>query len=409
MLLILLLPPFFILSTAFCTDLLLAYTGDAYREGEVIAEVRQKILSSYVEKVSSEKILKGALRGMMSVLDPYSEYLDEEYCKQIFESTEGEFVGVGIVVSIENGLLTVISPVEDSPAAIAGILAGDKIIAIDDSPAEGINLHDAILKLRGKKGSSVKLTVLHENSKTSQDISVVRGLIQIRSVKKVKIVDQQYGIAYLRLTKFNRHTAKELRAAIKKLMLKKIKSLIIDLRFNPGGLLDAAVDVVDTFISSGIIVYTKGRIPDSYQVFRATAKGSYTKINLVILVNKRTASASEIVSGALQDYHRAIIVGTRTYGKGVVQSILRLRDQKTAIKITTAKYYTPSGRSIQKTKNNKGGVVPDIIVPLTTEQEQELMQYFYRSYQKPTKDFVDYQLRQALLLVKSGTFLRKFK
>ncbi|NUM35240.1 MAG: S41 family peptidase [Candidatus Brocadiae bacterium] len=400
---------FLVVSFLFLPEFLSAYQKDIYREAEIMAEVREKIITNYVEDVPSEKILKGALQGMTGILDPYSEYLDEEAYKQLFESTEGEFIGIGIVISIEDGVLTVVSPVEGSPSARAGILAGDKIIAINGELTEGLTVSEAAQKLKGKKGTKLILSVIHEGSKVAQEITIIRDLIQIHSIKNAQMIDQEAKIGYFRLTKFNKHTEKEVGDAIENLVAQGMKSLIIDLRFNPGGLLDSAVDVVNYFITEGVIVYTKGKTPDSYKVFRATNKKSYEDLHLVVIINKRSASASEIVAGALQDYHRAIIVGNRSYGKGLVQTILRLRDGKSAIKLTTAKYYTPSGRSIQKGKDIEGGVLPDIQVPITDEEEKDLMQQFYETLDKDKKKSADRALDEAISVMKKQSNLYRIK
>lgn len=383
--------PWFILAL-----FLWAGRSDVYREAEILAEVRDKILTSYVEPVTSDQLLTNALQGMMSGLDEYSEYLDEDGLRQIYETTEGEFIGLGIVVSIENGMLTIIAPVEDSPAAKAGVLAGDKITAIDDQNTESMSLNEAVRKMRGEQGTTVKLTIIHEGSRIPQDIYVMRGAIQIHSIKDQQMLTD--SIAYLRLTKFNKNTASELEQAMQTLQQQGMKSLIIDLRFNPGGLMTAAVEVINLFISDGIIVYTKGRTPDSFQVFRATSGNTDTKLKLAILVNKRSASASEIVAGSLQDHRRAVVVGERSYGKGLVQTIIPLRDEKSAVKMTTARYYTPSGRSIQKTKDNPGGVMPDVVVNISREQEQKLMEQFYQGNKGTLGD--DAQLKQAIEALK---------
>lgn len=367
---------------------------DVYREAEVLSEVREKILTSYVDPVTSDKLLKNALQGMLSGLDEYSEYLDEENLRQVLENTQGEFIGIGVVVSVESGMITVIAPVEDSPAAKAGILAGDKILSIDDQSTELMNLNEAIRRMRGDEGTPVRLKVIHEGSHIPIDIPITRGIIHIHSIKDQKMLT--HSIGYLRLTKFNKNTAGELQQAIESLRLQGMKSLIIDLRFNPGGLMESAVEVLNLFVSDGILVYTKGRTPDSFQVFRAVANNTYKDLGLAILINKHSASASEIVAGSLQDHKRAFIVGERSYGKGLVQTIMILRDEHSAVKITTARYYTPSGRSIQRTQDNLGGVVPDTIVSISKEQEQKLMEQFYQGIKDSTAD--DIQLKQAMYL-----------
>ncbi|MBP7022308.1 MAG: S41 family peptidase [Planctomycetes bacterium] len=368
-----------------------------YRDAELLAEVRERIMQNYVDEVSSKQLLNGALQGMLNTLDPYCEYLDKEAYKELFEISEGEFVGIGIVVGVENGMITVLSPVEDSPAAKAGILAGDRILFIENESTENMRLNEVIQKIRGVKGSKVKLSVLHVGEQIPEIIQVTRDTIHISSIKDAHIIDEIYKIGYLRLTKFNKHTGEELEQTIEKLLQQDMKSLIIDVRYNPGGLLNAAIDVVNLFIEKGTIVYTQGRTLGSKSTFTADNKKNYLDLPLVLLVNKRSASASEIVAGALQDYNRATIVGTTTYGKGLVQTILPLRDEETAIKITTARYYTPLGRSIQKTDTNPGGVEPDIEIPITTDEEKDLMLQFYKhtevNYNK------DKQLQQAIKIL----------
>lgn len=401
------LPILFVFSLVFIHDLLSDANSDMYREAELLSEVREKILHQYVEEVPSQKVLTGALQGMMSVLDIYCEYLDEDNFKQLYDNTEGEFIGIGVVITMEEGILTVISPVDDSPAAKAGILAGDKIVAINGEPADAIAIQDAIKKLKGEKGTSLVLTVIHEGSKVPEEITIVRSVIQIHSIKNAQMIDTEAGIGYLRLTKFNKHTDEELLTWIEKLRAQGMKSLILDVRFNPGGLMDAAIEIVSNFIESGVVVYTKGRTAYSHKVYHVLDKKRYLDLNLVVLVNKRSASASEIVAGSLQDYHRAIIVGQRTYGKGLVQTILPLRDGKQAIKLTTAKYFTPNGRSIQKSNEKEGGVLPDVQVPITLDEEKDLMQYFYET--KAQKRLVDKQLQEAISLLKKQSIIYKFK
>ncbi len=381
------------------SGILVAHNHDVYYEAELLAEVREKIFSNYVDSVASKKLLKGALQGMMSELDEYSEYLDEDMLKQVYENTEGEFVGIGVVLTMENGFLTILSPIEDSPAAEAGILAGDRILAIDGQNTDRWTLEEATLKMRGQQGTTIKLTIRHEGNKTSQDIIIVRKTIQIVSIKGSKIVDSANKVGYMRLTEFNRHTKDELIKNIQNLQQQGMKSLVLDLRFNPGGLMDAAVDVVNLFVSDGIIVYLKGRTAENYRVFRASSQALFENIPLIVLLNKRSASASEIVAGSLQDHRRAKIVGERSYGKGLVQTVISLRDEKTAIKLTTARYYTPSGRIIQKTKEKEGGIVPDISIPISLEEEQKILEQFYQS-KNNKENVLDIQLQKSIELLK---------
>ena len=334
---------------------------------------------------------------MISSLDPYSEFLDKETLKSVYESTEGEFVGIGIVINIEDGVLKIISPILGSPAAKAGVMAGDKILKIGNKSAKGITLGQAIKLLRGKKNTKVILTVEHENTKEKENFTIIRDTIQIPSIENVKILNKKAGIGYIQLTRFNTHTGSELSANIKELLKKNMKALIIDLRFNPGGLLDASIDVVNSFVSEGIIVYTKGRTQKSHKVYRASKEKTFTKLPLVILVNKQSASASEIVAGALKDHSRATIIGARTYGKGLVQRIIVLKDERTALKLTVARYYTPSGTIIQKSEKNRGGIIPDIEVNLNKKEQEELMRRFYnlKQYEK-----MDKQLQKAVDFLK---------
>lgn len=379
------------------TSSLRASSVDAYQQAEIIAEIRNKILNFYVEDVDSEKLMRGALDGMVSVLDdPYAAYLDEEDYKKIFEGTEGEFIGIGIEISVKDNFITVVSPIEGSPASKAGILAEDKILEIDGKSAEGITIEEAVDWLRGKVGTTVKLRILHSNSNISDEITVVRGRIELKSVKNAHIIDPEHHIGYIRLTRFNKHTYDDLKENIEVLRNQGMENLILDLRFNPGGLLTASVDVVNAFISEGNIVHTKGRIKQNQQTYSAAPdKVCWTK-PMVIVVNRGSASASEIVAGALQDYHRAVIIGNRTYGKGSVQSILPLRDEKRGLKITTAKYYTPSGRSIQKGSDDEGGITPDVLFTLSTEEQRELI----RSFSQPGNNLNDKQIQKAIEVMK---------
>lgn len=371
---------------------------NAYRQAEIIAEVRNKILSFYVDDVDSDKLLRGALDGMVSALeDPYASYLNAEDYKKITEGTEGQFIGIGIEIAIKNNFLTVVSPIEGSPASRVGILVDDKILEINGDSTEGITIEGAIEKLRGKVGTKVELRIMHRDSNQSVILEITRGRIELKSIKDPHIVDNQYNIGYVRLTRFNKNTYKDLKKHIALLQQQGMKHLILDMRFNPGGLLTASVEVVNAFISDGVVVTTKGRLATTHQTYTATKNKLCWDGPLAVIINGSSASASEIVAGALQDYHRAIIVGSRSYGKGSVQSIISLRDEKRALKITTAKYYTPSGRSIQKTSTNKGGVVPDEIISFSTKKQGELI----RSFSEKDYVFNDEQLKKAIEIIKT--------
>lgn len=320
------------------------------------SEVFGRIKSNYVEPVEDKELLQNAIRGMLAGLDPHSSYLDLEDFKELREGTSGEFGGLGIEVTMEDGFVKVVSPIDDTPAAKAGVLAGDLIIRLDDAPVKGMTLNDAVDIMRGKPDSKLLLTIIRDGEDRPLKIELTRAIIKVKSVKS-RMLEPGYG--YVRISTFASRTSESLHTAIDDLKTKNegaLKGLVLDLRNNPGGLLTAAVEVSDTFITKGLIVYTDGRVKDSKQKFNAKPNDLLKGAPLIVLVNGGSASASEIVAGALQDHHRAIIVGSKTFGKGSVQTVMPLTDS-TAVKMTTARYYTPSGRSIQAE-----GIVPDIEV-----------------------------------------------
>ena len=313
------------------------------------------IKTDYVEKVDDKTILKNAIKGMMSGLDPHSSYLDEKSFKHLKEGTTGEFGGLGIEVSMEDGLIKVISPIDDTPAQRAGIQPGDLIFRIDDKSVKEMELDDAVKMMRGKPGTEIKLAIIREGVDKPITVTLKRAVIKVKSVK-FRLLEENFG--YVRISSFQSRTSEQLKKALKNLVKENkkqsLKGLILDLRNNPGGVLNASVDVTDVFLDNGLIVYTQGRIKDSELRFSASRGDALKGAPIVVLVNVGSASASEIVAGALQDHRRAIIMGANTFGKGSVQTIKPLT-RKTAIKLTTALYYTPSGRSIQAE-----GIVPDI-------------------------------------------------
>lgn len=318
------------------------------------SEIFGRIKSSYVEPVEDKKLLENAIRGMLSGLDPHSTYLDLDDFQQLREGTSGEFGGLGIEVSMEDGFVKVVAPIDDTPAAEAGIQAGDLIIRLDDTPVKGMTLNDAVEIMRGKPGSKLLLTIIREGEDKPLKVELTRAVIKVESVKK-EMLEPGYG--YVRITTFQSRTGPSLREAVSELKKEnngKLNGLVLDLRNNPGGVLEAAVDVSDAFIEKGMIVYTDGRIADSDQKFHATPDDLLKGAPLIVLVNGGSASASEIVAGALQDQKRAIVIGGKTFGKGSVQTVMPLTNN-TAVKMTTARYFTPSGRSIQAE-----GIVPDI-------------------------------------------------
>jgi len=347
------------------------------------SEVFGRIKSDYVEPVSDKKLITEAINGMLSGLDPHSAYLDAEGFKELQVGTQGEFGGLGIEVSMEDGLVKVISPIEDTPAFQAGIKSGDLIIKLDDTLVKGLTLNDAVKHMRGKPGSKITLTVIRKNEGKPLIFTLARAVIKVKSIK-FKTIEPGYG--FVRITQFQEHTGENLASALEDLSKQNpagLKGLVLDLRNDPGGLLTAAVGVSAAFLpKDALVVYTEGRTADAKMRLTATpedylrgdGKNDYLKklpatikdVPLIVLVNGGSASASEIVAGALQDHKRAVIMGTQTFGKGSVQTILPLGGNA-AIKLTTARYYTPGGRSIQAK-----GIIPDILVedPATREQDK---------------------------------------
>ena len=325
-------------------------------ELRTFTEIFGKIKSDYVEQIDDKKLLENAVRGMLEGLDPHSTYLDGDSYTDLQDMTTGEFGGLGIEVGMENGLVKVISPIDDTPAQKVGIKAGDLIIKLDDRSVKGMSLNDAVGAMRGKPGDPITLTIIRENEEKPLVITVVRDIIKIKSVRFDTL---EPGFGYLRISSFQSQTVEGLRQAIdqlKKDNSEKLKGIILDLRNNPGGILDAAVGVSDIFLNRGMIVYTEGRIKNSNLRFNAKPNAKLPDVPLIVLVNAGSASASEIVAGALQDHGRAVIMGERTFGKGSVQTILPMNNNA-ALKLTTARYYTPNGRSIQAS-----GITPDIII-----------------------------------------------
>ncbi|MBI3269779.1 MAG: S41 family peptidase [Planctomycetes bacterium] len=346
------------------------------------------VLDQYVDKVGSEKLFDGAMKGMLSSLDPFSEYFSEDEYTEFEVETGGEFGGLGIQVSLEDGILSVITPMEGTPAFRAGIQPGDKIVEIEGKSTEGMTTTDAVKVLRGKPGTTVTITVYRKGAPAQLKITLTRAIIQVKSIKGVHMADEKAGIGYIRITAFKDKTVEEFDAAAESLSAKGMKALVIDLRFNGGGLLDDAINLSDRFLTSGTIVSTKGR-KEKERRFEAKAGNELGDYPIAVLVNESSASASEIVSGALQDHKRATIVGTRSYGKGSVQTIIPLdAEERTGIKLTTARYFTPSGRCIDRIKlerdrEKKGtpapktedwGIDPDVKAEMDRDQLASLMQ-----------------------------------
>ena len=333
-----------------------AAAADTYRQLNLFGDVFDKIRNDYVEKPDETKLIEAAINGMLSSLDPHSSYMDAKAYREMQVQTKGEFGGLGIEVTEEDGLIKVVSPIDDTPAAKAGIQANDVIVAIDDQSTQGLTLDQAVDKMRGPINSAVRLKIARGASKDVKEFKVVRDVIKVQSVRSHVEADD---IGYIRITQFTEQTADGLKAAMDKLHTDisgdKFKGYILDLRNNPGGLLDQSIDVVNDFVDKGEIVSTRGRNPDDAQRFNARPGGDLSSGKpLVVLINGGSASASEIVAGALQDHKRATLIGTRSFGKGSVQTIMPL-GQDGALRLTTARYYTPSGRSIQAK-----GIEPDL-------------------------------------------------
>jgi carboxyl-terminal processing protease len=340
-----------------------AGTAEGYKSLELFTEVLRQIEKSYVEPEDEQKLIQGAIKGMVQSLDPHSSYLTKEEHQDLLSETKGSFSGVGVEITVRDNVLTVVSPIEGTPAYKAGIQAGDKIVKIDGKLAADMTLSEAIKSIRGEKGTKVTLTIMREGAEKPLEFTVTRDVIPIRSVRSTLLTPK---IAYVRISNFQSKTTNDLSAELEKLETgHKLEGLILDLRNNPGGLLSQAIDVSDLFLDSGVIVSTKGR--ESSQDMKATAHKKKTERTypIIVLVNGGSASAAEIVAGALQDNKRALILGTKTFGKGSVQTIIPLSDGS-GLRLTTAMYYTPSGRSIQAS-----GIEPDVEVKFIPPVEED--------------------------------------
>lgn len=382
-----------------------------YQDFEEFINVIKEIKNKYVEEVELRALLKNAYRGMLAGLDPYSQFIDSKNLEELKIETEGEFDGLGIEVVIADGYLTVLTPIIDSPAFLAGVYIGDKIIKIDGKSTKNITISEAIDMLRGKTNTSVTITVVHEGESEPVDITIERKKIHIQSTRGARIVNEEYKIGYVAVSSFQDHTIEDLDTAVKELEEQGMESLILDLRFNPGGLLNVAVDMADKFIKKGVIVSTKGRHKSQQREYKAHRSKTYNNYPLVILVNNGSASASEIVSGAVKDLKRGLLLGNKTYGKGSVQTLIPIENRNSALKLTTAKYYTPSGTMIDGL-----GIEPDIKVALTNKELRELHKHLARvnatdirtkDSKKSTEDnnsekkeYTDVQLSKAIDVLK---------
>ncbi|HEY2988445.1 MAG TPA: S41 family peptidase [Candidatus Binatia bacterium] len=355
-----------LLLVLFCLGLVFVLSGQVvtsvsaipredYESLETFTSILSIVKKNYVDDVNAKDLVAGAINGMLSSLDPHSAYLTPDLYKELQMDTQGRFGGLGIEITIRNGILTVVSPIEDTPAYKAGVKAGDQIIKIEDEYTKDMTLVEAVKKMRGAKGTKIAISIKREGVPDLLTFNLVRDTVRVQSVRSRTLED---GYGYIRLAQFQERTDRDLQRALEKLSQEKggLKGLVLDLRNNPGGLLTQAVRVSDMFLDSGMIVYTEGRLEAQKQKYFAHAEGTWSNFPIVVLVNGGSASASEIVAGALQDHKRAVILGTKTFGKGSVQTILPL-DDNSALRLTTARYFTPKGRSIQAT-----GIAPDIII-----------------------------------------------
>lgn len=335
-----------------------------YKNLKIFTEALEIIERNYVEKVEPETLIQGAINGMVKSLDPHSAYLNAEMYKELQSDTKGYFGGIGIEITMQNDLPTVVSPIEDTPAFVAGVKAGDQIIKIDDKPTKGITIMEAVKKLRGPENTKVKLTIMRKELTKSTDITIKRAVINVNSVKS-KVLNGHIG--YIRISAFTEKTSEDVKKALAEISKKAepLEGIVLDMRNNPGGLLDQSVKVSDLFLTKGGIVSIRGKTKSLESRYSASFSGNEPTCPMVVLVNEGSASAAEIVAGALQDNGRALVLGTQTFGKASVQTVIPF-ENGSALKLTTAKYYTPNGRSIQA-----AGIMPDIIVEYARPVENE--------------------------------------
>ena len=331
-----------------------ALETDTYRQLETFANILSILQENYVEEIDAREAVDGAIKGLLLSLDPHSSYLKPESYEEFRTETQGSFTGIGIEITLRDNVITVISPIADTPAARAGIKARDKIVKINGEPTKNKTPLDAVKLLRGEKGTEVTISIYREGEKNLLDVTLVRDTIPLHSVKSFEIMA---GFGYISISNFQNNTSTEFKQHLEKLQQShELQGLVLDLRNNPGGLLNQAVSLADIFLDEGLIVYTRGRNKEQDLTYEAHKERLSLSCPLVVLVNEGSASASEIVAGALQDHHRAVLVGTKTFGKGSVQTIIPLRNGA-GLRMTTARYYTPKGRSIQAT-----GIIPDVEV-----------------------------------------------
>ncbi len=372
---------------------------ELYRQVALFSDTLAIIDKEYVDDTLPKDLIYGALKGMLSSLDAHSQFMDADTYKELKEETEGKFGGLGIEITVKDGLLTIITPIEDTPAWKAGLKSQDRIVKINDELTREMTLTDAVKKIRGKPGEIVNLSVLRDSKKKLLDFKITRAVIKIKDIKHARILED--GIGYIRIVEFRENTPQELNNALGNLSKQRMNALIIDLRNNPGGLLDAAVKVTGKFIPPNkMVVYTKGRHADQNFEFYSESKNAILDLPLVILINQGSASGSEIVAGALQDYKRAIIIGTKSFGKGSVQSVIPLRDGS-ALRLTTSRYFTPSGKII-----HAKGVTPDIAVETEKAADNKTEEV---KLKKADEIFDEFNYKDDLMITRAVDTLKAIK
>ncbi len=410
-----------IFSVFFSATIADANEENDYKKLEIFTDVFSLIRTSYIEDVSTDDLIYGAIKGMLNTLDPHSSFLTPELYKEMQADTHGEFGGLGIEIIVRDGTLHIVSPIEDTPAYSAGIKAGDKILKIDGKSTRDMEMMSAVGLLRGAKGTSITISIERSGVVGLLDFTIVRDLIKIKSVKS-RLIQERFG--YVRITQFQDRTGSDLQYHLTELGFNdgsELDGLIVDLRNNPGGLLDQAVAVADQFLNEGLIVYTEGRDSETQLSFTAQPTNSSQDYPMVVLINGGSASAAEIVAGALQDHHRAIVLGEQSFGKGSVQTIIPL-DDKSGLRLTTARYFTPAGRSIQAR-----GITPDIVAPVVLPlskkamelREEDLANHIESSkstsgtiansgsLELSSTEQIDNQLRRAVDLLKGISIFKK--
>ncbi len=377
---------------------------ETYEQLELLTDALGIVQTEYVDETKPKELIYAAIDGLVGSLDRHSQFLRPDEYDEMRVETQGQFGGLGVEIGIKEGLLTVVTPLDDTPAATAGLKPGDRIVKIDGQFTRGISLHEAVRKLRGRPGTKIILTLLREPEDQLFDVTLSRAIVTVQSVKEARLLEDKIG--YIRITEFQEHTARDLDSALESLERQGIESLILDLRRNPGGLLESAVAVAEKFLPKGQkVVSTKGRREDQNLEFVAQAAQPHLREMMVVLVDNGSASASEIVAGALQDHKRAIVLGIKTYGKGSVQTVIPLKDGS-AVRLTTSKYYTPSGRSI-----HGEGILPDVIAEETAPVESKPQDLFDRleARERPgvKSRITDRQLLRAMDLIRGLRVLQQ--